>query len=139
MARKRVVLNSKLAREIESLAPTFAESMRRGSKSQLSNALAVQFGVDAKTIRDIWNRKSWKGFNDSSNSQAAQSTAESFPSVDNDAVLEQQWDSPLLLENADFLTYVRLDLDERVSSSSHPFFLELPCIHSTVQQFAHRT
>lgn len=34
--------------------------MRRGVKSQLSNALAERFGVDAKTIRDIWNRKSWK-------------------------------------------------------------------------------
>lgn len=43
-----------------SLAPSFADSMRRGAKSRLSNALAPQFGVDAKTIRDIWNRKSWK-------------------------------------------------------------------------------
>ena len=59
MARKRVVLNLKTAREIESLAPTFADRMRRGGKSQLSYALAERFGVDAKTIRDIWNRKSW--------------------------------------------------------------------------------
>lgn len=60
MARKRVVLNLRAVREIESLAPTFAERMRRGGKSQLSNALAERFGVDGKTIRDIWNRKSWQ-------------------------------------------------------------------------------
>jgi hypothetical protein len=74
MARKRIVLNPETAREIEALAPTFADSMRRGAKSQLSNALAVRFGVDAKTIRDIWNRKSWKSFNNN----AAQRVADSF-------------------------------------------------------------
>ena len=62
MARKRVVLNSTAVREIESLAPSFAERMRRGATSQLSNALSSKFGVDAKTVRDIWNRKSWKEF-----------------------------------------------------------------------------
>lgn len=60
MMGKRIVLNPTLAREIESLAPNYADGMRRGVKSQLSNALAKRFGVDAKTIRDIWNRKSWK-------------------------------------------------------------------------------
>jgi hypothetical protein len=74
MARKRTVLNPETAREIEALAPSFADSMRRGAKSQLSNALAVRFGVDAKTIRDIWNRKSWKGFN----AKASQRVADSF-------------------------------------------------------------
>jgi hypothetical protein len=58
-SKRRVVLNLKIAREIESLAPTFADRMRRGGKSQLSYALAERFGVDPKTIRDIWNRKSW--------------------------------------------------------------------------------
>jgi hypothetical protein len=75
MTRKRIVLNPETAREIEALAPSFADSMRRGVKSRLSNALAVQFGVDAKTIRDIWNRKSWKGFNSNS---AVQRVADSF-------------------------------------------------------------
>ena len=64
MARKRVMLTPSVAREIESLAPTFADKMRRGVKSKLSKELAERFGVDEKTIRDIWDRKSWKrGFN----------------------------------------------------------------------------
>jgi hypothetical protein len=67
MARKRVVLNHKAVFEIQSLAPTFANVMRRGVKSQMSNEVALKFGVDAKTIRDIWNRKSWKGFIHSDN------------------------------------------------------------------------
>jgi hypothetical protein len=76
MARKRIVLTPGIAREIEALAPSFADSMRRGAKSRLSNALAVRFGVDSKTIRDIWNRKTWKGFSDSDST--AQRVADSF-------------------------------------------------------------
>ena len=96
MARKRVVLNPKIAREIESLAPTFADSMRRGTKTQLSNMLSIRFGVDAKTIRDIWNRKSWKEFNDDN----AKAIADSFLSAEitQDGDL-QQWDSHLSLQN----------------------------------------
>ena len=59
MARKRIVLNGSAVREIQSLAPSFADVMRRGCKSQRSIALAARFGVNAKTIRDIWNRRSW--------------------------------------------------------------------------------
>jgi hypothetical protein len=64
MARKRVVLNLNIAREIRSLAPSFANIMRRGFKSQLSKALGIRFGVSSKTIHDIWNQKSWKEVND---------------------------------------------------------------------------
>ena len=60
MARKRTVLNRNIALEIQALAPSFADIMRRGFKTQLSNALAEQFGVTPKTIRDIWNERSWK-------------------------------------------------------------------------------
>jgi hypothetical protein len=59
--KKRVVLNPRTVCEIESLAPTFADCMRRGVKTQISMALSERFGVDPKTIRDIWNKKSWKG------------------------------------------------------------------------------
>lgn len=93
MARKRIVLNLETAREIEALAPSFADSMRRGAKSQLSNALAVRFGVDAKTIRDIWNRKSWKGFN----VNEAQRVADSFlvPAEEEEEPPPEDWDSLL--------------------------------------------
>jgi hypothetical protein len=60
MARKRIVLNRNIALEIQALAPSFADAMRRGFKTQLSNALAEQFGVTPKTIRDIWNHRSWR-------------------------------------------------------------------------------
>jgi hypothetical protein len=79
MARKRIVLTPSAAREIELLAPSFADSMRRGVKSQMSNAVAIRFGVDPKTIRDIWNRKSWKGFN---NDTTQQRIADSFLSME---------------------------------------------------------
>ena len=79
MARKRTVLTPSAAREIELLAPSYADSMRRGVKSQTSNAVALRFGVDPKTIRDIWNRKSWKGFNNEANQQCI---ADSFLSMD---------------------------------------------------------
>ena len=62
MARKRIVLNRNLACEIQSLAPSFADRMRRGFKSRLSSALAIRFGVNAKTIRDIWNSRSWTDY-----------------------------------------------------------------------------
>ena len=104
MTRKRIVLNPETAREIEALAPSFADSMRRGVKSRLSNALAVQFGVDAKTIRDIWNRKSWKGFNQSNNTtiqtDAAQTIADSFLRSDHDEIGgSDEWDPQLTLQN----------------------------------------
>ena len=97
MARKRVVLNPMIAREIESLAPTFADRMRRGTKTQLSNMLSIRFGVDAKTIRDIWNRKTWKEFNEDN----AKAIADSFLSAEitqGDGDL-QQWDAHLSLQN----------------------------------------
>ena len=103
MARKRVVLNLTAVREIKSSAPSFADSMRRGAKSQLSNALSVKFGVDAKTIRDIWNRKSWKQFNQNNSAanqvDAAQSIADSFlRSDDQDESVLQQWNPQLTLQ-----------------------------------------
>ena len=93
MARKRVVLNHKSVCEIQSLAPTFAGIMRRGVKSQLSNEVALRFGVDAKTIRDIWNRKSWKGFNHHKHNENAeqQRIADSFLSDDNLENTSIQW------------------------------------------------
>ena len=60
MARKRVVLNPDAVQEIRALAPSFAQIMSRGFKSQLSRELAQHYGVNAKTIRDIWNRRSWE-------------------------------------------------------------------------------
>jgi hypothetical protein len=60
MARKRVVLNPDAVHEIRALAPSFAQIMQRGFKSQLSRELAQHYGVNAKTIRDIWNRRSWE-------------------------------------------------------------------------------
>ena len=68
--KKRVVLNQKSVCEIQSLAPSFAGIMCRGVKSQMSNELALKFGVDAKTIRDIWNRKSWNNNNNKKKDEA---------------------------------------------------------------------
>ena len=65
--RNRVVLNTALATEIYwyklmlTMPTTFKSSLQgthfipRGA----SRKLAVNYGVSAKTIRDIWNRKSW--------------------------------------------------------------------------------
>ena len=71
MARKRIVLNNSTVREIQSLAPSFADILRRGYKSRLSIALAARFGVNAKTIRDIWNRRSWTRSNETENERTA--------------------------------------------------------------------
>jgi hypothetical protein len=94
MARKRVVLNAHTAREIECLAPSYAQSMRRGVKSQLSNMLALRFGVDAKTIRDIWNRKTWTDGNGT-----AQRIADSFISNEPAYDMLGEWDSNLSIDN----------------------------------------
>jgi hypothetical protein len=49
--------------------------------------------VDAKTIRDIWNRKSWKGFN----VNEAQRVADSFlvPAEEEEEPPTEDWDSLL--------------------------------------------
>ncbi len=78
-ARKRIVLTPSAAREIELLAPSYADSMSRGVKSQTSNSVALRFGVDPKTKRDIWIRKSWRGFN---NATTQQCITDSFLSME---------------------------------------------------------
>jgi hypothetical protein len=93
MARKRTVLTPSVAREIESLAPSFADIMRRGAKKQLSIEIAERFGVHPKTIRDIWNRKSWKGFNQQTQSTELQHMADSFLEI----MEEEDWDTSSLL------------------------------------------
>jgi hypothetical protein len=63
----RVVLNSDLAveiykKKIELLLPTSFKSSLQGTQIMLrgmSAKIAKSYGVSAKTIRDIWNRKSW--------------------------------------------------------------------------------
>jgi hypothetical protein len=57
----RSQLNHTTAREIHALAPSFADMMCRGVKTQRSRELGRIFGVAPKTIRDIWDNRSWKG------------------------------------------------------------------------------
>ena len=65
--RNRVVLNSALAVEIYKqklllTVPTTFKSSLQGTQFMLrgmSAKVAENYGVSAKTIRDIWNRKSW--------------------------------------------------------------------------------
>ena len=65
--RNRIVLNSAMAVEIYRhkhmlSAPTSFKSSLQGAQFLLRGAsrkLAASYGVSAKTIRDIWNRKSW--------------------------------------------------------------------------------
>ncbi len=65
--RKRVVLNAKLAAEIYAhkiaiMAPTSFESCMQASGLKMkgkSARLSLRYGVSAKTIRDIWSRRTW--------------------------------------------------------------------------------
>ena len=66
-AESRVLLNKKLAADIYEMklsltAPTSFDSCLRDSKMKMrgkSAKLSKLYGVSAKTIRDIWNRKTW--------------------------------------------------------------------------------
>ena len=63
----RLVLNETLAAEIyahklDILVPTSFESCLRTGHMRMkgkSAKLALRYGVSAKTIRDVWNRKTW--------------------------------------------------------------------------------
>lgn len=63
----RVILNSELAADIylhklNVMAPTSFESCLRPARIRMrgkSSKLAKKYGVSAKTVRDIWNHKSW--------------------------------------------------------------------------------
>jgi hypothetical protein len=64
--RQRVILTPKLAREIYTrklvlLAQERSELNFNGSNSLKGQSvpLAHEYNVSAKTIRDIWNRKTW--------------------------------------------------------------------------------
>jgi hypothetical protein len=57
----RTALNLSAVQEIRALAPSFAQIMHRGFKTQRSRELAHRFGVNPKTIRDIWDCRSWDG------------------------------------------------------------------------------
>jgi hypothetical protein len=65
--KPRVLLNSRLAAEIYAeklaiIAPTSFESCLKSLRVALkgkSVAVSMKYGVSAKTIRDIWNRRTW--------------------------------------------------------------------------------
>ena len=44
------------------LQRTFARSMRKPHSRGLSRRLANKFGVRPRTIRDVWNGKTWRVF-----------------------------------------------------------------------------
>jgi hypothetical protein len=56
---RRIILTEKKAGEIYSLkpSPSFPESTKRGESQ--SRLVAEKYGVSPKTVRDIWNRKTW--------------------------------------------------------------------------------
>jgi hypothetical protein len=66
-SKPRVILNDRLAAEIYAekvalVAPTTFESCLKGSRVMMrgkSVKVSAKYGVDAKTIRDIWNRRTW--------------------------------------------------------------------------------
>ena len=65
--KPRVILNGRLAAEIYAVklalvAPTSFESCLKDSRVKvkgMSAKLSAKYGVSAKTIRDIWNRRTW--------------------------------------------------------------------------------
>ena len=65
--KPKVILNSRLAAEIYAekmalLAPTSFESCLKDSRVKMkgkSVSVSAKYGVSAKTIRDIWNRRTW--------------------------------------------------------------------------------
>ena len=65
--RPRVILNSRLAAEIYAeklalIAPTSFESCLKDFRVTMkgkSAKISSKYGVSAKTIRDIWNRRTW--------------------------------------------------------------------------------
>ena len=67
MSTRAVVLNSKLAAEIYEkkislILPDSFESCLTDSRSKMrgmSAKLCRRYGVSAKTVRDIWNRRTW--------------------------------------------------------------------------------
>jgi hypothetical protein len=65
VSTKRIVLNKQFAAEIYShklalMTPTsFKECLQVSQLKGRSTKVALQYGVSAKTIRDIWNRKTW--------------------------------------------------------------------------------
>jgi hypothetical protein len=67
IGKNRVILNRDLAVEIYKhklslIKPRSFESCFQGEQSKLRGAsikLASKYGVSAKTVRDVWNHKSW--------------------------------------------------------------------------------
>ncbi len=65
--KPKVILNSRLAAEIYAekmalVAPTSFESCLKDSRVKMkgkSVSVSAKYGVSAKTIRDIWNRRTW--------------------------------------------------------------------------------
>ncbi len=65
--KPRVILNGSLAAEIYAeklalVAPTSFESCLKDSRVKMkgkSVTVSAKYGVSAKTIRDIWNRRTW--------------------------------------------------------------------------------
>ena len=54
---RRVILTEKQAVQIYSLK--FSAANNNGRKQNQSSIVAEKYGVSPKTIRDIWNRKTW--------------------------------------------------------------------------------
>ncbi len=65
--KPRVILNGSLAAEIYAeklalVAPTFFESCLKDSRVKTkgkSVTVSAKYGVSTKTIKDIWNRRTW--------------------------------------------------------------------------------
>jgi hypothetical protein len=65
--KPRVILNGRLAAQIYAeklalIAPTTFESCLKDLRVKIkgkSAKVATKYGVSAKTIRDIWNRRTW--------------------------------------------------------------------------------
>ena len=66
-SKPKVILNGRLAAEIYAeklalVAPTTFESCMQDSRIKVkgkSVKVSAKYGVSAKTIRDIWNRRTW--------------------------------------------------------------------------------
>jgi hypothetical protein len=60
VAKRKGLLNQDQAREIFSHRPQKSDVEKLSKSSILSQQLAERFGVTSKTIRDIWNGRTWK-------------------------------------------------------------------------------
>ena len=60
LRNRRIVLTQEQAAEIFKMKPSIAGSVSKRRPASQSRLVSERFGVSSKTVRDIWNSKTWK-------------------------------------------------------------------------------